>query len=89
MRKNRRLLDEYRYPGFHPRAAIHGIFGDPQARVIQLIRRQKKRPADAAVRSRGAITTRRCEGYEICPAGMYESIWRWKYAGYSAGSVVM
>ena len=89
MRKNRRLLDEYRYPGFHPRAAIQGIFGDPKARVIQLIRHQKKRYADVAVRYIGVITTRQYEGYEIYRAGMYVSIWRWKYAGYNAERVAV
>jgi len=41
MEKRRRLLDEYRFPGFSPRAEIKGIFGDPKARVIRLKRTQK------------------------------------------------
>jgi hypothetical protein len=41
MGKNRRLLDEYRFPGFRPRAEIQGVFGDPKARVIQFKRTQK------------------------------------------------
>jgi hypothetical protein len=41
MRKTRRLLDEYRFPGFRPKAAMQGIFGKPEFRVIQLERRQK------------------------------------------------
>ncbi|MDH5562025.1 MAG: hypothetical protein OEY91_00145 [Nitrospirota bacterium] len=41
MPKKRSLLDAYRFPGFRPRARIKGIFGDPQARVIRLERRQK------------------------------------------------
>ncbi|MBF8277140.1 MAG: hypothetical protein HW390_2213 [Candidatus Brocadiaceae bacterium] len=41
MRKKRRLLDEYRFPGFSPRAEIKGIFGDPKARLVILKRVQK------------------------------------------------
>ena len=40
--KRRRLLDAYRFPGFTPRDDIHGIFGDPLARVIPLVRHSKK-----------------------------------------------
>ena len=38
-RKRKRLIDEYRFPGFEPRDDIRGIFGDPLARVIPLVRR--------------------------------------------------
>ncbi|MBE7446145.1 MAG: hypothetical protein HS132_13190 [Planctomycetia bacterium] len=41
MEKKRRLLDEYRFPGFVPRAEIKGIFGDSNARDIRLKRTQK------------------------------------------------
>ena len=70
--KNREaLLDEYRFPGFCPRAEIQGIFGDPRARVIQLKRTQKKRYGAVAAQSIAVITTRRCGGYGICPAEMH------------------
>ncbi|MDP2207266.1 MAG: hypothetical protein Q8K98_00650 [Bacteroidota bacterium] len=72
MRKNRRLLDEYRFPGYRPRANIQGIFGDPKARVIQLERTQKKHYAENAAPHIEAITTRRLGGYGIYPAEMHE-----------------
>ena len=37
----RRLLDAYRFPGFRPQATIKGVFGDPKARVISLVRQKK------------------------------------------------
>ena len=77
MEKRRRLLDEYRFPGYRPRAEIRGVFGDPRARVIQLERTQKKRYAGVAVRFTDAITTRRCVGYGTSPVGTPGSIWRW------------
>ena len=46
--KRKRLIDEYRFPGFEPRDDIHGIFGDPMAWVIPLVRRSKKRSARTA-----------------------------------------
>src|SRR5450756_2893556 len=42
MGKQRRLLDEYHFPGFRPRSEIQGIFGDPCARVIRLKRVYKR-----------------------------------------------
>ncbi|OIP96996.1 hypothetical protein AUK40_04195 [Candidatus Wirthbacteria bacterium CG2_30_54_11] len=61
MKKIRRLLDEYRYPGFEPQATLNGVFGDPQARVITLVRRQKKQDAALAAGCAGAIMTKRCD----------------------------
>ena len=79
MGKNRRLLDEYQFPGFRPRSKIQGIFGDPKARVIQLERSQKKQHAVVAALRIEAITTRQCGGYGIYPAGMRGYIWKWKF----------
>lgn len=87
MRKKRRLLDEYRFPGFSPRAEVKGIFGDSNARVIKLKRTQKKQYAGVAARFIGVTTTRRCVGYGIYPAGMHGYIWRQRFGEYCAGSV--
>jgi hypothetical protein len=43
MRKPRRLDDAFRFPGFRPEATVRGIFGDPKARILRLLRRGKKR----------------------------------------------
>ena len=43
MAKQRRLLDTYVFPPFYPLATVRGIFGDPKARLVQLVRREKKR----------------------------------------------
>jgi len=76
MRKKRKLLDEYQFPGFRPRAEIQGVFGDPKARIIRLKRTQKKRYVAVVEQYAEAITTRRYGGYGICLAGMHGSIWR-------------
>lgn len=41
MGRERRLVDVYRFPAFRPRAAVRGVFGDPNASVVRLERREK------------------------------------------------
>lgn len=86
MGKKRKLLDEYRFPGFSPRAETEGIFGDPKARVIKLERTQKKQYAGNVARFIGVITTRRCDGYEIYHVEMHGYIWKWRFGVYYAES---
>src|SRR5450756_377385 len=83
MGKQRRLLDEYHFPGFRPRSEIQVIFGDPCARVIRLKRIEKKRSADVAVRQIGATTTRKCSRHGICPVGMPGYTWKRRYGAVS------
>ena len=40
--KRKRLLDAFQFPGFRPLKLVRGVFGDPWARVITLVRRSKK-----------------------------------------------
>ena len=42
MKRKKTLLDEYRFPGCRPRARLKGVFGDPLAQVVALVRTQKK-----------------------------------------------
>ncbi len=42
-KRPRRLLDAYRFPSFRPQATVKGVFGDPKARVVTLVRRGKNR----------------------------------------------
>ena len=69
METRRRLLDEYRFPGYRPRAGVRGIFGDSRARVIRLERSQKKRFVVIAVRATEATTTRKCVESEDLSCG--------------------
>ena len=87
MKKQRRLLDEYRFPGFRPRAKIRGLFGDPKARIIRLDRTQKKRFVDVAEPCIEVITIKASDGYEICPAEIPGFIWKWMSGEYYAESV--
>jgi len=87
MGKKRRLLDEYQFPGFRPRSNIQGIFGNPGAWVIHFERTQKKRYAGAAAPCSAVTTTRPCDEYGICPAGMPGSTWKWKSGEFAANGV--
>jgi len=81
MKKIKKLLDEYRFPGFRPLAGVKGRFGDNRARIIQLVRCQKKLSAVVAalpievsmIGKRGWLGT--------CLAGMRESICQSRYDG--------
>jgi hypothetical protein len=84
MRKTRRLLDEYQFPGFRPKAAIKGIFGEPGARIIRLERRQKKRFAAVVGRAIGVFTIKRSGWSGICPAEESKFTWRCRCGGLCA-----
>lgn len=84
MGKKRQLVDEYRFPGYRPKARIKGEFGDPKARIIRLERTQKKQSVDVVERHTEVITTRRYDVSGIYPVGMRGFIWRWRFGGYCA-----
>lgn len=81
MKKIKKLLDVYAYPGFRPLSAIKGKFGDNKARIITLVRRQKKLCAGAAALPIRASMIARLGGLGIYPAAMSGSVWMWKCGG--------
>lgn len=87
MKKKKRLLDEYRFPGFRPETEVKGLFDDSKAKVIRLKRTQKKRYADIAALFIMPIMTRKSAGLGICPAETREFTWNWRYVVSIAGDV--
>jgi hypothetical protein len=85
--KRRQLADAYTFPGFRPLQRVQGMFGDPSARLITLVRRGKKRSAAPAVRRIAAGTTDGNDGYGICPAPIIVSTSTWRCVESIAGSV--
>ena len=81
MKKIKKLLDEYCFPGFRPKAGVKGKFGDNKARIIQLARRQKKRTAAVAEQCIGVSMIIRPKLSEIYLAAMRESIFPLNCAG--------
>jgi hypothetical protein len=86
-RRPRLLLDEYRFPGFRPLPAVKGVFGEPGVRVISLVRKEKKHPADAVVGCNALGTTAKSGGFGTSPAAMVGSISTWRSGESSAGGV--
>lgn len=86
MDKHKRLWDLYRFPAFIPEHAVSGIFADPHARVLGLVRRGKKQSAGPVVRLTIPFTTGESEGSAIFPAAACGSIWNWKPAGFFVAS---
>jgi len=85
MRKQRRLSDSYRFPGFKPKQAVVGIFGDSHARVVALVRQGKKLPVVSVGRPAGLSMIERPAGFVISPAAILASTWSWKSGVSSAG----
>jgi hypothetical protein len=71
----KRLGDLYRFPGFVPQFGIRGVFGDPLAVVITMVRRRKKRPAAPADISAGRTTTNALGMPATSPAATSGSTW--------------
>jgi hypothetical protein len=80
MVKISKLEDAYRFPGFRALSKLSGVFGDSFARVITLIRRQKKRHAAPVVGYIRVFTTGKLDGYETFPVVGFASIWTWRFA---------
>lgn len=83
-RKPRRLADTYTFAGFQPLAYVQGIFGDPQARLITLVRRTKKPSAARVARRIGPGTTADNGASGTCRAEIIGSTSSWRYGGFSA-----
>ena len=76
MQRTKTLSALFSFPGFRARGQLQGIFGDPHARLVVLVRRKKRRCAPAAGPDPGRSTTVRRVGCGIPmrPAGA--STWR-------------
>ena len=59
MKQTKTLSALFSFPGFRARSRLQGIFGDPHARLITVVRRKKRRPVRAVVPATGPSTTAR------------------------------
>ncbi|MDF0676928.1 MAG: helix-turn-helix domain-containing protein [Nitrospira sp.] len=53
----------FSFPGFRARSRLRGVFGDPHARLVTLVRRKQRRCARVVERGTGPSTTARRAGY--------------------------
>jgi hypothetical protein len=77
--KKRRLRDAYRFPGFRPVDDLRGVFGDPYARVVTLVRRSKKRRAVRVDDSSPVGTIEGSGVFEILGPAICGYIWSSRY----------
>ena len=82
MRK-RTLSDSYRFPSFKPKQAVSGIFGDPHARVVGLIRQGKKLSVLSAGHRIDHFTIERSSESATFPAAIPAYTWKWRYGASS------
>ena len=80
MQKHKRLWDPYCFPGFSPEHTLSGIFGDPRAQVIGLIRRGKKQFVAPVAASIVPTTTGKPAEFATCPVAICAFIWKWRSA---------
>lgn len=78
MRKRRVLSDLYQFPGCKPKRTVHGVFGDPHARVIKLVRQGKKLLVGYVARFIESIVLAKSGWSAISPAEAPEFILNWK-----------
>ena len=86
MRERQRLVDLYAFPGFGPRAGVVGVFGDPNARVVRLERRGKKRAAGCAGYERVVFTNAGFDGCEIFRREKRASTSSWSSGAFCVGT---
>ena len=77
----------FSFPGFRARSRLQGIFGDPHARLVALVRRKKRPCAPAVGRRTGPSTTARRAGCGIPMPRAGASIWRLSSGGWPAHAV--
>jgi len=76
MKTKKSLSEIYSFPGFQARAKFKkGILGDPKARVVALVRRQKKLFVRVATRPPKVITINAFTALEILIAGICGFTW--------------
>lgn len=79
MKKRKRLVDEYEYPGFRPLSTVKIHPDMPDARIITLNRRQKKQYADIVGRYITHFTIERCDLYRTFHAVTHEYTLRLRF----------
>ncbi len=85
MKTKTALIQTYSFPGFRARARFKcGVFQDPTARVLELVRRQKKRFVQVAGVVRKASTIGDCTAFVIWTQAEPESIWNSSTGEWSA-----
>jgi hypothetical protein len=77
----------FSFPGFRARSRLRGIFGDPHAWLVTLVRRKKRRCVRVAGGGIAPSTTAGRVAYGIPTPRAGASIWRSNNGGWPAHTV--
>jgi len=89
MKTKKTLNDLYSFPGFRAHSKLKGMFGNSPARIVTLVRRQKKRYAAHAARPLVASTIARFIACGTWTLAARASTWNSSIAGYTAESALV
>ena len=65
MKEASTLQELFSFPGFKAKRQLQGVFGNPKARIVELMRQKKERYAQDVERIIAANTILRFDKYEI------------------------
>ena len=88
MKTKKTLQDLYSFPGFRAGSRLKGIMGDSLARIVTLVRRQKKRDAVHAASPPAVSTTIRSTGCAMLIPEAPGFSWNSSIGGWIAGSAM-
>jgi len=79
MRKNRRLTDSYKFPGFRPYQKVKGIFGDQKSLIITMKRVEKKQYVQSAYKLHKVFMTEKPDWFGTYLAEINVFSWKLRY----------
>ena len=87
MKRIQTLSALFSFPGFRAHSRLQGLFGDPHARLVTLVRRKKRPCVRAVAPATGPFTTARRAGCGIPTPRAGASTWCLSNGGWPARAV--
>ncbi len=85
MKKNRRLTESYKFPGFQAYQKVKGIFGDQQSLIITIKRVQKKQYVQSVLKLHKVFMIGKQDWFGIYLAEINVFFWKLRYVESTAG----
>lgn len=79
MKKNRRLSDSYKFPGFRAYQKVKRFFGDQKSLIITMKRVEKKQYVQSVVNVQKVFMTKKPDWYGTYPVETNRFTLNWKY----------
>ena len=85
MKKNRKLTDSYKFPGFQAYQKVKGIFGDQKSLIITMKRVEKKQYVQSAYKAQKVFMTEKPDWCGTCLAEINVFCLKLKYVESTVG----